>query len=404
MRLQRLVLENYRGFASLDLAFPDGSLCVLIGRNGVGKSTALDACAALLAQICDQALPPSAPSHPLRLRDIRRGASNAMLRLESSEGSVSASIDDRARFSMGTPDYQSMPQLPLIAYFPSERGGLQPSTPSVPTAEGPLDAWRGAFPAHGGDRFRTFVPWFRTQENAENELRLHQDPARRLRSLETVRRALKRFFAVVGGVEIHNPRIMRFDEEGQPLPQGELGFHKGGALLRLSQLSDGEQQVLLLVGELARRLSVANPGTGDPLAAGGVVLIDEIELHLHPGWQRLILPALAEAFPGLQFVVTTHSPQVLASVPGDAVRILEDFQLYAAPPTLGRDSNSLLDSVMGASSRPLHVLEQLARISALIDDDALGEARGMLNRLAVLLSEEDAEIHRLRALLMFLEE
>lgn len=405
MRLQRLTLQDFRGFEALDLRFPTGNLCVLIGRNGVGKSTTMDACAALLGQICAQALPSSVPSVDLSDRDVRRGSEAAVLRLETTDGSVSVQLGARPERVLGMPDYGARSSLPLIAYFPSERGHTSDPSPAPRgrAVPGPLGAWHGAFPNHGAERFRAFVPWFRIQEDAENELRLYHDPDRRLPSLEAVRLAMRRFFSVVGGAEIHTPRIVRFDEQGRPLERGELGFYKGDVLLRLSQLSDGEQQVVLLVGELARRLAVANPGEADPLAGAGVVMIDEIELHLHPGWQRHILPALTAAFPGLQFIVTTHSPQVLASVPGEAVRILEDFQLFDAPPTLGRDSNSLLEAVMGASSRPQQILDQLARVSALVDDDKLAEARARLDALAALLSEEDAEIHRLRALLSFLE-
>ena len=69
-----------------------------------------------------------------------------------------------------------------------------------------------------------------------------------------------------------------------------------------------------MVGDLARRLAIANDGRVDALSGSGIVLIDEIELHLHPAWQRDILPRLMATFPNVQFFVTTHSPLVLAQL------------------------------------------------------------------------------------------
>ena len=79
-----------------------------------------------------------------------------------------------------------------------------------------------------------------------------------------------------------------------------------------SQLSDGERGILALVLDLTRRLAQANPHLDDPAAeAEAVVLIDEIDLHLHPTWQRTIMAYLSERFPRTQFVVTAHSPLVV---------------------------------------------------------------------------------------------
>jgi predicted ATP-binding protein involved in virulence len=79
-------------------------------------------------------------------------------------------------------------------------------------------------------------------------------------------------------------------------------------------LSDGEKCLLAMVGDLARRLAIANPDYPDALQGEAIVLIDEIELHLHPSWQRNIIPALKRTFPKCQFIITTHSPQVLSYI------------------------------------------------------------------------------------------
>jgi predicted ATP-binding protein involved in virulence len=124
-------------------------------------------------------------------------------------------------------------------------------------------------------------------------------------------------------------------------------IEKGGEKLKIDQLSDGEKMLLLVVSDLARRLSIANPGMEDSLQGNGVVLIDEVDLHLHPQWQREVIPALGKTFPNCQFITTTHSPQVLSNVEKENILILEDYRIVENTPfTYGRDSNSILYDLM----------------------------------------------------------
>ena len=87
--------------------------------------------------------------------------------------------------------------------------------------------------------------------------------------------------------------------------------------LFMSQLSDGEQSIIALVGDLARRMIAANPNpeaNKDWLEGQGIVLIDEIDLHLHPKWQQTIIPFLRKTFPGIQFIITSHSPYIVSAL------------------------------------------------------------------------------------------
>lgn len=77
---------------------------------------------------------------------------------------------------------------------------------------------------------------------------------------------------------------------------------------------DGEKCTISLFGDLARRMALANPGRENPLEGTGVVLIDELELHMHTSWQRKVLGVLKETFPNIQFIITTHSPQILGEL------------------------------------------------------------------------------------------
>ena len=92
--------------------------------------------------------------------------------------------------------------------------------------------------------------------------------------------------------------------------------------LDVLQLSDGEKCTLALFGDIARRLAIANPSLDDPLQGDGVVLIDELELHMHTSWQRKVISMLKKTFPNIQFIITTHSPQILGEVD-------HDFNVYA---------------------------------------------------------------------------
>lgn len=90
--------------------------------------------------------------------------------------------------------------------------------------------------------------------------------------------------------------------------------NKGSLTISVDLLSDGEKCTLALIGDLARRIALANPNRDNPLDGEGIVLIDEIELHMHPSWQRRVLGVLKRVFPNIQFIVTTHSPQILGEV------------------------------------------------------------------------------------------
>jgi predicted ATP-binding protein involved in virulence len=172
---------------------------------------------------------------------------------------------------------------------------------------------------------------------------------------------------------------------------------KGGVELRLDQLSDGERNLIALAGDLARRMVIADPTNESPLDTVGVILIDEIEQHLHPAWQRQVIPALRRAFPQAQLIVTTHSPQVLSSVPASAVVLLDGSSAHPITgATEGRDTNAILREVFGVPERPQPQLDALRAIRALIDDDALDAAHAHLDALAASLSEQDDDVVALR--------
>lgn len=127
-----------------------------------------------------------------------------------------------------------------------------------------------------------------------------------------------------------------------------------GSLL-LEQLSDGIRTMVVLTMDIARRCSMLNPQFGEDAAqkTPGLVLIDEVDMHLHPRWQQLVLLSLQNAFPLIQFIVTTHSPQVISTVPSESIRIIKEGVVHAATPgTDGAESQRILEEIFQVSPRP----------------------------------------------------
>lgn len=191
---------------------------------------------------------------------------------------------------------------------------------------------------------------------------------------------------------------------GEKRQTSRLLIDREGIVLDVDQLSEGERGVLALVLELARRLSQANPSLEDPLREGhAVVLIDEIDLHLHPKWQRQIVRRLREAFPRCQFVATTHSPQVIGEVEHDRIQVIADGHVYSPSHSFGVDSSRVLEEIMGADSRSQEVRSLLSQISQAIGNQRYENAHGLLPCLVDRLGEDDPEVTRVRTLLDFME-
>lgn len=174
--------------------------------------------------------------------------------------------------------------------------------------------------------------------------------------------------------------------------------------LIVNQLSDGEKCALALVGDLARRMALANPASTDPLLGSGIVLIDEIDLHLHPSWQRRVVSALQDTFPNCQFIVSTHSPQVVSHVKQNRIWLLKRgiSTVSASRPTesYGQTTGSILEDLMDVPDRPQEIKEQLSSLFWAIRDDELSVAKELSAKLHEIIGEDpdlaNAEAHIFR--------
>jgi predicted ATP-binding protein involved in virulence len=154
--------------------------------------------------------------------------------------------------------------------------------------------------------------------------------------------------------------------------------------LTLNQLSAGYRNMLALVMDFARRLAQANPHLENPLEAKAILMIDELDLHLHPTWQQKIIPDLRKVFPNTQIIATTHSPEIVTTVNHNQVWILEDYQIKPCPYlTKGMKSSDIVRYVLGLQNlRP--DTEESRKLTALfqaIDNENLEEAKRLQQEL-----------------------
>ncbi|MGB9455109.1 MAG: AAA family ATPase [Bryobacteraceae bacterium] len=170
-------------------------------------------------------------------------------------------------------------------------------------------------------------------------------------------------------------------------------------------LSDGQRIMLTLVGDLASRAAILNPhlATVALRDTPGVVTIDELDLHLHPRWQRRVIHDLKATFPSIQFISTTHSPQLVGEAQPDEVILLDGDEASTPPRSFGIDSSRVLEEVMGAKSRNGDVEDLLKRLFRSIDEEDFDSGRRMLAEVEAKLGPDDPEATRARALMTFLE-
>lgn len=182
----------------------------------------------------------------------------------------------------------------------------------------------------------------------------------------------------------------------------ELRLERRGHVESFAMLSDGYRNMVAMVADIALRAATLNPqfGAEAARATSGLVLIDEIELHLHPKWQREVIPSLRRTFPKMQFIATTHSPQVLASVQRDQVRLFDNNRLIDAELFVeGRASNELLTDVFDVPARPEATEQELDELFRLLDLEHYEAAWAKFENLVGRLGRDDAAMVRARWIL-----
>lgn len=240
--------------------------------------------------------------------------------------------------------------------------------------------------------FRTFFEWFRNREDYENEIKVNGDVKYEDKQLKCVKKAILSFLEDFSEIRVYrNPLAMKVT--------------KGDKKLNVEQLSDGEKCALALIGDLARRVAIANPALENSLEGTGIVLIDEIELHLHPTWQRKIIPVLRKTFPNIQFIITTHSPQVLNEIDENMKvfvthndEVEGNIVLNELSPLNGWDINDILGMFMYTSEMNENTKSLINDIYSYIDNHNYNEADKLINKLELMTSKKNKHVIELRYL------
>lgn len=383
MRIEKLTIKNFRGIRDMEIKFSE-KINVFVGVNGSGKSSILDLLTILLSGMTGQVTRKIGKTYTEK--DITNGESHTISEVDFKHDSHRYSSrawkyrDKKKSFknSSDSPDtalfrkylisiLEKNPNanIPLCIYYSVNRSVFDPPL-RIKTRHSfsQIDAYDQALTGKRND-FRLFFEWFREREDFENEMIRDKENCVDTQ-LDAVRQSITAFTGFKG------VRIRR-----KPLLRMELS--KDGKIVYVDQLSDGEKCLLALIGDLARWLAIANPSLEYPLQGEGVVLMDEIELHLHPSWQRMVIPKLSEIFPNCQFIITTHSPQVISHVKPESIFLLypgENGIEYKKPSeSYGKNSDSILEDLMGVDARPSDVKKDLDSLYLMIDKGHLDKAK-----------------------------
>lgn len=210
--------------------------------------------------------------------------------------------------------------------------------------------------------------------------------------LAVVYQAMERCFAWVSGYQNVKCRYNIDTNEVDVYYNDDLGKR---TCVTMNQLSDGYKGTISLIADIAYRMAILNPQLSDRVLTDtdGIVLIDEVDLHLHPEWQQRILGDLTTIFPKVQFIVSTHAPAVINTVTKDQLFILD--QLHVKEPAgeiYGKDANGILRSVMDTTERPKAVMELFARFYQALDDNAYEQANQILDEIEARIGNYDPEL------------
>ncbi|MDE2890063.1 MAG: AAA family ATPase [Gemmatimonadota bacterium] len=373
MKLKSVEIENYRAVKELCLHL-DPQLTVLHGDNAHGKTSVLSAIALGLGAV--PSLLPDVSGIGFLKKDrhaaggrvrVSLTATNGIKWERSASGTRKArrflnkdAVDEPTRYPLrdlkqwleksALAAWGSPVDLPIMAFYDTERAvrGLPKKRGRTTSNDSRYAALEGALSAR--TNFRELFEWFYMKENEElRKQRERRDHDFRLKELTAVRDAISMMIDYVDEphVELRPLRFVVSEKlDGESTEQRTL-----------DQLSGGCQAVLALAADLAWRMVQGNPHRETPLDSEAVVLIDEVELHLHPSWQQRILGDLHRTFPNAQFIVSTHSPQVLTTVePNRIVNLHRDGdRIVAGTPaaaTYGAEAGDVLSVVMGVNERP----------------------------------------------------
>jgi predicted ATP-binding protein involved in virulence len=424
LRLDRLELRNFRCFAECELPLHP-ELTVLVAENAQGKTALLDA----LALALDSLVAPLAfakNSHGFSRTDVRRIRNEDQKMIPQTpasfyvDGQVSGSgvrwgrslsgVGPRARTT--TKDLKELKAaargleseiaktagdaiqaVPIAAFYGT--GRLWSEHRFTETRKSKADPTVGRASAFidclsSSSSFKSFAAWYEATTMAvrDHSPASYSPEENPVKQLAAVRDAVRAVLEPTGWIAVDWAFATSGDDEFPDEPGCVVVEHDDRGRLPLTILSDGVRNMIAMVADLAHRCVRLNPHLGESAAreTPGVLLIDEIDMHLHPRWQQLVIGLLRAAFPKLQMIVSTHSPHVLSTVDARSIRVisLENGQAGLNSPTyqtLGVESADVLAKIMGVDPVPnVEPAKWLSRYKALLQ---IGKHQ----------SEEGADLH-----------
>ncbi|MBK5528641.1 AAA family ATPase [Pseudomonas sp. TH06] len=450
MEIQALILKDVGRFTDLRIVLAPtkkhhSNVTVLVGNNGAGKTTVLKSMATLLSWLVARIRNEKGSGNFPAEESIRNGASSALIMLgvtdeahlssdapvydidippmwgiaRTRQGRKSTAHNELSGISRLADHYRTQltandkASLPLIAYYPVERSVLEiPLKIRTKHTFDQLDGYDNSL--NRGVDFRRFFEWFREREDSENETGISDtalaeisekfgtdsDVWKTLANLKASSRD-RQLTAVRSAIAAFMPGFTNL--RVQRKPRLHMAIDKGGVTLNVAQLSQGEKSMMALVGDIARRLAMMNQSLDNPLHGDGIVLIDEVDLHLHPRWQRSLIRQLSETFPNCQFVLTTHSPLVISDAKDVLVYVLNDGEIHEHSGLYGLDANQVLLEVMDTDIRNSDVQKRLNRLMECLQDGELKKAQTLFAELSKELPEGHIELAKAALLIRKLE-
>jgi predicted ATP-binding protein involved in virulence len=418
--LRRIELRNYRCFSQLTVDL-DEHLTVLIARNGAGKTSVLDAMAAAFGTFVGSfytgkrsgidnedvrlartkpelnEMEPQYPSALIATGEID-GQSIQWARWLNTPKSGTTVKEARPLTVIGERMQKQVTEkqtvlLPLIAYYGTGRLWNQKKKTEKKVFESEFYSRTAGYQdcLDPASSYKFFEDWFRYAARADSDLRNQQRERMGARYVEMETAYSPLIFAIRQAVDeclqISGWHNLRWSFSHQAI----VMEHVDHGVLEVGQLSDGVRNMIALVADIAYRMARINSDLGRDAAkkTPGLVLIDEVDMHLHPEWQQVVLKTLTLAFPGVQFVLTTHSPQVITSLHRENVRLLDENlsgeEVAAVPSahTYARSNADVMQSVMGVTPEPVvDETESLRKYMALGGAERLAIQRGCGNAFA----------------------
>jgi predicted ATP-binding protein involved in virulence len=436
MRIDRLTVQNFKKFSEETFEL-HRQFTLLVGDNGSGKTSVLDALAVSLSiwlvDVPDTKLANSGrniapteirlePSHAgdrIQFRECRPVVVESTgqigdrqnltwTRQIRSAGKRTTNLDAKEALATIGDTYRRDKSgervvCPVLAYYGAGRAWL-PSNQRIRAeakSNGPARRWDAFYDCFNERiRFDELRKWFHRETTAAGNRAGRMRPG-----FEVVRRAVLGCVPDADGVW--------FDPD-----RAQIVLSISGNAQPFDNLSAGQRMMLALVADIAIKAVTQNAHLLPPDDLGpedeplprvlqdspGVVLIDELDVHLHPRWQRRVASDLKRTFPAIQFVCTSHSPQVIGEVLPEEIRMLANGTPSTPKRSYGIDSSRILEELMGATSRTESVETLLRDLFLLIDKEDFAAARSLLPQVEAKLGQDDPEITRARTLMAFLED